>query len=107
MQMMPMERHLAARTTGKPVALIGVNSDGDPMALAVAAREGMAWPSFWNGNLGPDGPISRAWHVNNWPTVYVLDGDGVIRFKFSGYGGGPTERILNAVVDRLIASGHS
>jgi thiol-disulfide isomerase/thioredoxin len=108
MQMMPMERRLAARTAGKPVALIGVNSDGDTeMSLAVAAKEGMTWPSFWNGDLGPDGPISKAWHVSSWPTVYVLDGDGVIRFKFSGYGGAPTERILNAVVDRLIASSHS
>jgi thiol-disulfide isomerase/thioredoxin len=108
MQMVPIERHFVERTAGKPVALIGVNSDEDAASgLTAAAKEGMTWPSFWNGSLGPNGPIARAWHVSSWPTVYVLDGDGVIRFKFSGYGGDRTERILNAVVDRLLASGPS
>jgi len=41
----------------------------------------MVWRSFWNGTNGPAGPISRAWNVRSWPTIYALDGKGVIRDK--------------------------
>jgi hypothetical protein len=29
----------------------------------------------------PFGPISDRWNVRAWPTVYVIDHEGVIRFK--------------------------
>jgi hypothetical protein len=31
--------------------------------------------------LGTKGPISKAWCVRGWPTVYVLDHEGRIRFR--------------------------
>ena len=30
---------------------------------------------------GAQGPISKAWNVDSWPTVYVLDRKGVIRYR--------------------------
>ena len=39
-----------------------------------------SWRSFWNGG-STRGPISTAWNVRGWPTIYVLDHKGVIRFK--------------------------
>jgi hypothetical protein len=39
----------------------------------------MTWHSFWNG--GTNGPITDKWNVKGWPTIYVLDARGVIRFK--------------------------
>ena len=30
---------------------------------------------------GRDGPICSAWNVNSWPTTFVLDRKGVIRFR--------------------------
>jgi len=27
------------------------------------------------------GPLARRWNVSSWPTIYVLDAKGVIRFK--------------------------
>ena len=39
------------------------------------------WRSFWNGTDGPDGPIARAWNVQAWPTVYMIDHRGLIRHK--------------------------
>jgi hypothetical protein len=44
-------------------------------------EEGITWRSFWNGPEGTAGPISKKWNVSGWPTIYVLDKDGVIRFK--------------------------
>jgi hypothetical protein len=80
--MYPHERSLVKRLEGKPFALVGVNSDTDKEKLKKRmAEERISWRSFWNGPKGTDGPISRAWNVHGWPTIYVLDHHGVIRFK--------------------------
>ncbi len=79
MAMVPEERKLVERMAGKPFALIGVNSDEDQAKLKqVVEKERMTWPSFRDG---AQGPISKAWNVDNWPTVYVLDRNGVIRYR--------------------------
>ena len=79
--MYPHERSLVKRLSGKPFALIGVNSDRDREALKkVMKKEGITWRSFWNGG-STHGPISTNWRVRGWPTIYVLDQYGIIRFK--------------------------
>lgn len=75
------ERSLVKRLQGKPFALIGVNSDRDRAAIKqVIKQEHITWRSFWNGG-GTQGPISTEWGVRGWPTIYVLDAQGVIRYK--------------------------
>ncbi|MBI3407732.1 MAG: hypothetical protein HY040_05175 [Planctomycetes bacterium] len=70
------------RLENSPFALIGVNSDQDREKLKKTLEdEKITWRSFWNGPKGTGGPISAAWHVQSWPTIYVLDGDGVIRYR--------------------------
>jgi thiol-disulfide isomerase/thioredoxin len=102
MQLVPVERALTKRMKGKPFTLIGVNGDGIlPDAQRAVAHEKMTWPSFWNGKDGADGPISSAWNVSGWPTVYVLDANRIIRFKFEGYGDS-ISNMLNGSVDELI-----
>src|SRR5262245_55818638 len=78
--MYPHERSLVKRLEKKPFALIGVNSDTDRDALKeTLVKEQITWPSFWDKST--DGPISSAWNVSGWPTIYVLDAKGVIRFR--------------------------
>ena len=80
--MYPHERSLVKRLADRPFALIGINSDADRDKLKkVMEEEQITWRSFWNGPQGTRGPISEAWHVQGWPTIYVLDGDGVIRYR--------------------------
>jgi hypothetical protein len=80
--MYPHERSLVKRLEGKPFALIGVNSDEDRQKLKEAMEEEqITWRSFWNGPQGTRGPISRDWKVSSWPTIYVIDAKGVIRYK--------------------------
>src|SRR4051794_25538560 len=80
--MYPHERSLVERLKDKPFALIGINSDADKEKLKKRlTEEKITWRSFWNGPKGTDGPISHAWNVRAWPTLYVLDHKGVIRFK--------------------------
>src|SRR6266487_4177122 len=79
--MYPHERSLVKRLAGKPFALLGVNSDKDRAELKkVLTKENITWRSFWDGG-NTQGPIAGRWNVSAWPTVYVLDPKGVIRFK--------------------------
>jgi hypothetical protein len=79
--MYPHERSLVKRLSDKSFALLGVNSDRDREKVKEVIKEkGLTWRSFWNGG-GTRGPISTAWNVRGWPTIYVLDENGVIRFK--------------------------
>ena len=80
--MFPDERSLVRRLAGKQFALIGVNSDTEQEMIELRLKDNkINWRSFWNGPEGTDGPISEAWKVRSWPTIYVLDEDGVIRYK--------------------------
>lgn len=79
--MYPHERSLVKDLADKPFALVGVNSDEDLEALKQRmAEENITWPSFRNGG-STDGPISTRWNVSGWPTIYVLDHKGVIRYR--------------------------
>jgi hypothetical protein len=80
--MYPHERSLVKRLESKPFALLGVNSDTDKGALKeVMKKEEITWRSWWNGPEGTRGPLSKTWNVHGWPTIYVLDHKGVIRYK--------------------------
>ena len=82
MAMIPHERSLVERLKNKPFALLGVNSDADKSLYFDKQKEmGVTWRSFWNGPKGTGGPISGKWNVSSWPTIYVIDHKGVIRFK--------------------------
>src|SRR5437870_4303744 len=80
--MYPHERSLVKRLADQPFVLLGVNSDVDKKTLKkVLEKEQISWRSFWNGPEGASGGIADAWNVTGWPTIYVLDHKGVIRFK--------------------------
>lgn len=93
--MYPHERSLVKQLSDKPFSLIGVNSDKDVNEIREVSRvKNISWRSFWNGPDGTGGAISRAWRVRGWPTIYVLDKDGVIRFK----------NVRGAAMDEAVAS---
>jgi len=78
--MVPHERSLVERYQGKPVVLLGINSDADrTMVAEVMAEKGITWRSWWDGGSA-QGPIANLYEVSAWPTVYVLDGRGIIRY---------------------------
>jgi thiol-disulfide isomerase/thioredoxin len=82
MLMKPQERDLEKRFEGKPFAIVGVNSDEDrDKPNAAMQRLEVNSRSWWDGG-SPQGPIASAWNVHGWPTFYVVDRAGVIRYKF-------------------------
>jgi len=78
--MIPHEKQMVAKMRQKPFALIGINSDGDRSVLQKIMREqGITWHSAVEGST--HGPIATKWNVHGWPTTYVLDAKGVIRYR--------------------------
>ena len=81
-RMYPHERKFVQELSGLPFALIGVNSDRDiETAREAVLDDPLPWRNFWNGPLGRSGPISKQWNISAWPTFYLIDGKGVIRYK--------------------------
>jgi Thioredoxin-like len=98
--MYPHERSLVKKLADKPFAIIGVNSDTDLKELKdTLDKEQITWRSFWNGEKGTGGPISDAWNVSGWPTLYVIDHKGVIRHKYLG---NPGDAVLDKVIEKLV-----
>jgi len=93
--MYPHERSLVSRLADEPFALVGVNSDPADDFRAAIEREGITWRSFWDGG-DIKGPISTKWGVMAWPTIFILDHEGIIRGK------NVREEALDEIVDQLL-----
>ncbi len=79
--MYPHERSLVEKLKNKPFAIVGVNSDRDKDKLREALqKENITWRSFFDGG-STSGPIAKAWNVSGWPTIYLLDAQGRIRYR--------------------------
>ena len=89
------------RLAGKPFVLLGINSDKDRKAIkTVTEQERITWRSWWDGG-GIEGPIATKWQISNWPTLYVLDAHGVVRY-IESHGGTPDGAALDKIVDSLL-----
>ncbi len=99
--MYPHERSLVKQLAGKPFALIGVNSDSSREIPKTLVAEGtVTWRSFWDGTAGRAGPISRNWEIEGWPTIFLIDANGVIRHKDNT--GSLRGRALDAAIEKLL-----
>jgi len=79
--MYPHERSFVKKIQGKPVVLLGVNSDKDRKELKkVLEKEQITWRSWWDGGK-VGGPIASNWKVQGWPTIYIIDANGIIRAR--------------------------
>jgi hypothetical protein len=79
-----------------------VNTDPDRENLKNIMIDNLiTWRSFADGNQGP---ISRQWKVNSFPTLYLIDHNGVIRRKIQGM---PNSSMLDKEIDTLVAEAES
>jgi hypothetical protein len=96
--MYPHERSLVSKMADKPFVLLGVNTDTSREVVKKAqADEHLTWRSFWNG--GQVGPISNAWHIQGYPTLFIIDHKGVIRNRYLGAPPGDT---LDKEIEKLV-----
>jgi thiol-disulfide isomerase/thioredoxin len=75
----PHERELAERLKDRPFVLLGVDCDIDKAAALKAIETNkMTWPNWYDGAPG-DGPIVKRYQVRGYPTVFLIDAQGIIR----------------------------
>jgi peroxiredoxin len=73
----PQNRKLVEIYKDRPFALLSVVADEEPRTVEEAMSKGdITWRCWFDGM---DGPIARRWNIRSWPTVFVLDSQGVIR----------------------------
>ena len=101
--MIPHERSLVEKLAGKPFALLGVNSDSREAYDAEVEEMGVTWRSFWCGERGGAGPLVSEWHVGTWPTMYLIDCAGQIRYTQIGEGNyGRTETAIRTLLAEAV-----
>jgi thiol-disulfide isomerase/thioredoxin len=77
--MIPHEREMVEKLKDKPFALISISADAKKDTLTKFIEDTpMPWTHWWNGQTGG---ILKDWKVQHYPTIYVLDAKGVIRYK--------------------------
>ncbi len=93
------ERKLVERFAGRPFAPVGINVDEDrDAAKMVVENQKLLWRSFWSGPKGCGGEIPRAWNVQSFPTIYVIDHTGMIRSKTAR--GAELDQLLDELVKK-------
>ena len=99
MVMAPHERVLVERFQDKPFVLLGVNGDNEPAELQQALAKGdIIWRSFKN-KQGEKSYISGTWKLAGWPTLYLIDHQGVIRRYWCG---NPEDAVLDHEIEKLV-----
>jgi len=79
----PYERFLLELYAGWPFAILGIDSSETREGARQSRLEHeLLYPAWWDGGAGAHsrGPIAKDWNVQGWPTTYLLDADGRIRF---------------------------
>ena len=57
----------------------GASESSVEAARDAVKKNNLTWKNFYDG--GTSGAISTRWNVSGWPTTYVIDSSGVIRYK--------------------------
>jgi thiol-disulfide isomerase/thioredoxin len=77
--MIPHEREMVERLKDKPFALVSISADARKETLIeFLSREKMPWAHWWNGSQGG---VIEDWDIQAFPTIYVIDAQGVVRHK--------------------------
>jgi thiol-disulfide isomerase/thioredoxin len=99
MKMIPHERAIVDRLKDKPFVLVGVNGDEEPKELKKAVeKHDIIWRSFKNERTNKK-TISGEWKVAGWPTLYLIDHEGIIRKYWCG---SPGDDVLDREIDSLV-----
>ena len=78
-EMIPHERQMVERLKGKPFELVSISVDAKKETLKeFLSKEKMPWTHWW---VGGDSKFGEAWRIQSYPTIIVIDADGVIRHK--------------------------
>jgi peroxiredoxin len=75
--MYPYERSLVQKFQSQPFVLLGVNDDEPDVLKKLIAAKTVTWRCLSDHQR----KFSSQWRVNGWPTIYLIDRKGVIRYQ--------------------------
>ena len=81
------------------MVFLGIAQDQDASWKRYLERNNMDWPQY----LDSSGKILRLYGVKGFPTYVVLDGEGIVRARRSGYGS-DTDGWLEREIRKTLAS---
>lgn len=78
----PYQRLMLELHKNQPFTILSVNSDTLDVAKKAKVEKNLNYRSWWDGDQKETtkGPIATAWNVTGWPTIYLIDHTGTIRF---------------------------
>jgi len=99
-EMFPAEAALAKKHAAGPFVLLGVNGDASKVQARLRnGAAGVTWRS-WHDGGGLDGPIATRWDVDRWPTLALIDHEGIVRHIWTGW---PEVKELDKEIAALVA----
>jgi hypothetical protein len=94
------ERSLVEKFKGQPFAILGVNADPDIGELRYTQHEQhINWRNWWDEGLA----INREWRIEGFPTLFLIDGTGRIRWSSVGK---PAADKLQKKIEELLQEVH-
>ncbi len=98
---------LHKKFAGKPFEMLGISGDDEEGTVKTfTSKNGMNWTEF----LDNYGAVSGTFEVDSFPTYVVVDKEGVIRYRQSGFGptvGGELEDAINKALKKPFVAGQS
>jgi thiol-disulfide isomerase/thioredoxin len=95
---------LHKKFAGKPFEILGISGDDEEGTVKTfTLKNGMSWTEF----LDNYGAVSGTFDVDSFPTYIVVDKEGVIRYRQSGFGptiGAELEDTINKALKRPFAN---
>lgn len=80
--MIPHERQMVEKFAKRPIVLLGINSDESRSALKkIVNEQRITWPNIHDGKPPKAGAIANKWNIHGWPTIFLIDHRGVIRYR--------------------------
>ena len=99
--MYPHERSLVKQMSGRPFVLLGVNNDKEEDTVKEAIKENdLNWRSWIDGK---GGPIVKKFKIRGFPTILLIDHEGVIRYHSSEHRI-RAPKVLDATIEALVAA---
>lgn len=96
----PVVRGLQKKYAGKGFQIVGISSDDDEEVWGTFIK---AQQMNWSEYIDLSGTVQQAFKIDSFPTYIVLDKDGVIRYRQSGFGEstqGELEEAINKALKR-------
>ena len=96
------ERSLVEGFSGRPFVLLGVNTDKEKSRVKKAvADNNLNWRSWMDGSTS--GPICKDFKVSAFPTIMLIDHNGVIRYHSKSHRI-RAPKVLDAVLEQMVSA---